>query len=345
MWGPAWVYWRWGGGYVGWAPMAPRGVDHRAAARRALAVALHRRAISSARAVRTFCRRTRCRRCGARTTRESPTSRSVNVRGTRRCASTPARRASRRRGDGARDPPTPLRRCAPRALPQPGDRAARRRAAAARGRGCSAARRVGGDVRAHAATLAGVASRSARAAESPIARAAARLSRAAARCSRIAAACRCTYARAVRAQPMLRAAVRTRATSQPYHTAPPQRIATRAGAVVPPRAGSYHYHGAGAVVSPAPRVLQRADASRTTRARRITPRVARRSTQPRRCTQRAGAALPRRPRVGGGFHSAAVAAASTAVGRRWHGRLVGAGEATLPPVAVRVPPTPQPLHG
>jgi hypothetical protein len=25
-WGPAWVDWRWGGGYVGWAPMAPRGV-------------------------------------------------------------------------------------------------------------------------------------------------------------------------------------------------------------------------------------------------------------------------------------------------------------------------------
>ena len=26
VWGPAWVSWRWGGGYVGWAPMAPRGV-------------------------------------------------------------------------------------------------------------------------------------------------------------------------------------------------------------------------------------------------------------------------------------------------------------------------------
>jgi hypothetical protein len=26
VWGPAWVNWRWGGGYVGWAPMAPRGV-------------------------------------------------------------------------------------------------------------------------------------------------------------------------------------------------------------------------------------------------------------------------------------------------------------------------------
>jgi len=25
-WGPAWVNWRWGGGYVGWAPMGPRGV-------------------------------------------------------------------------------------------------------------------------------------------------------------------------------------------------------------------------------------------------------------------------------------------------------------------------------
>jgi uncharacterized membrane protein YgcG len=25
-WGPAWVHWRWGGGYVGWAPMGPRGV-------------------------------------------------------------------------------------------------------------------------------------------------------------------------------------------------------------------------------------------------------------------------------------------------------------------------------
>lgn len=25
-WGPAWVDWRWGGGYVGWAPMGPRGV-------------------------------------------------------------------------------------------------------------------------------------------------------------------------------------------------------------------------------------------------------------------------------------------------------------------------------
>ena len=25
-WAPAWVNWRWGGGYVGWAPMAPRGV-------------------------------------------------------------------------------------------------------------------------------------------------------------------------------------------------------------------------------------------------------------------------------------------------------------------------------
>jgi hypothetical protein len=25
-WGPAWVNWRWGGGYVGWAPMPPRGV-------------------------------------------------------------------------------------------------------------------------------------------------------------------------------------------------------------------------------------------------------------------------------------------------------------------------------
>jgi hypothetical protein len=26
VWGPAWVDWRWGGGYVGWAPMAPRGI-------------------------------------------------------------------------------------------------------------------------------------------------------------------------------------------------------------------------------------------------------------------------------------------------------------------------------
>ncbi|HEY2748241.1 MAG TPA: DUF6600 domain-containing protein [Polyangia bacterium] len=25
MWGPAWVNWRWGGGYAGWAPMGPRG--------------------------------------------------------------------------------------------------------------------------------------------------------------------------------------------------------------------------------------------------------------------------------------------------------------------------------
>jgi hypothetical protein len=26
VWGPAWVHWRWGGGYAGWAPMGPRGV-------------------------------------------------------------------------------------------------------------------------------------------------------------------------------------------------------------------------------------------------------------------------------------------------------------------------------
>jgi hypothetical protein len=26
VWGPAWVDWRWGGGYVGWAPMAPHGI-------------------------------------------------------------------------------------------------------------------------------------------------------------------------------------------------------------------------------------------------------------------------------------------------------------------------------
>jgi hypothetical protein len=26
LWGPAWVSWRWGGGYVGWSPLPPRGV-------------------------------------------------------------------------------------------------------------------------------------------------------------------------------------------------------------------------------------------------------------------------------------------------------------------------------
>jgi hypothetical protein len=51
IWGPAWVNWRYGGGYVGWSPMAPRGVvvppphsmGHRSAWRFALATELFHR--------------------------------------------------------------------------------------------------------------------------------------------------------------------------------------------------------------------------------------------------------------------------------------------------------------
>ena len=115
-WGPAWVNWRWGGGYVGWAPMAPARRRRRAAARCALAVALHRRRSARRARARTFCRRARWRRCGTRTSPIHNVS-NVSIRGTqvRFNAGPPARLVAAATGRAIA--PTPLRTVAPRALP------------------------------------------------------------------------------------------------------------------------------------------------------------------------------------------------------------------------------------